>query len=159
MTSWHVSGPAGLRFNWAKQPTFECPNADPVTYTASARDGEEGTSSLTRDELVDAAAAIGADALMAGKLLRQRHASHAAGRLRVDGALTGRCAICATKMAREGFRAWVDAPADDAAAERVAARLGFSPPRQTQRTTWHATKRDAEAWARHERRRAQAAGT
>jgi len=63
-------------------------------------------------------------------------------------------------MTRKGFRAWIDAPsADDAAAQRVAARLGFNPPRQTQRTTWHATKRDAEAWARHERRRAQAAET
>ena len=77
--------------------------------------------------------------------------------MRVDGVLTDRCALCGTKMVRKGFRAWIDAPADDAAAKRVSRRLGFAPPRTTQRVTWHPTRRAAREWARHEQARADAA--
>jgi len=157
MSSWYLEGPRGLHFHWAKHPSFECPNADPVLYTPAERVGENGTWALQRAEVAAAAAAIGADAVMLGQLLRQRHASHAAGRLRVDGTLTDRCAICGTKMTRKGFRAWIDEPNPDVASQRIAGRLGFGAPRTTVRTTWHPTKRDAEAWARHECRRAKAA--
>lgn len=155
MSSWYVSGPSGLHFNWSKHPSFECPNADPVSYTAAERDGEGGTWALQRDEVAAAAAAIGADPVMLGQLLRQRHASHGAGRLRVDGKLTDRCAICGAKMTRKGFRAWIDEPNSDPASQRIAGRIGFGAPRITVRTTWHPTKREAEAWARHERQRAK----
>lgn len=157
MSSWYLSGPAELRFNWAKKPTFECPNADPVTYRPSDVDGEDGTWTVDREEIAAAATAIGADPVMLGRLLRQRHASLAAGRLSVDGALTDQCAICGTRMTRKGFRAWIDAPTDDPASQRISGRLGLGPVRTTRRTTWHRSKREAEAWARHERARAIAA--
>lgn len=153
--SWYVSGPDGLRFNWNKAPTFQCPNASAVTYTAADAGGGEGTWTLQRPEVAAAAAAIGADPVMLGKLLHQRHASFAAGRLRVDGRLTDRCAICGAKMTRKGFRAWIDKPGDDEASQRVARRLGLQGPRTTIRTTWHPTKAAAEAWARHELKRAR----
>ena len=153
--SWYVSGPDGLRFNWNKAPTFQCPNAGAVTYAAAA-DGGEGTWTLQRPEVAAAAAAIGADPVMLGKLLHQRHASFAAGRLRVDGRLTDRCAICGAKLTRKGFRAWIDNPAGGDASQRVASRLGLDGPRTTVRTTWHPTKAQAEAWARHELKRARA---
>ena len=153
--SWYLSGPDGLRVNWNKAPTFQCPNADAVTYTA-AEDGGEGTWTLQRPEIAAAAAALGADPVLLAKLLRQRHASISAGRLRVDGRLTDRCAICGTKMTRKGFRAWIDQDSDDAASQRVARRLGLDGPRTTVRTTWHPTKTEAQAWARHELKRARA---
>ena len=59
-------------------------------------------------------------------------------------------------MKRKGFRAWIDAPSDDEAAQRVSSRLGLAPPRTTIRTTWHATRKDAATWASHERARARA---
>jgi hypothetical protein len=43
--SWYLIRPDGARFNWNKAPTFQCPNADAVTYTA-AEDGGEGTWTL-----------------------------------------------------------------------------------------------------------------
>jgi len=152
---WYVPGTDGRHYNWAKHPTFECPNADAVTYTPPERDGEEGTWTLERDEIAVAAAAIDADPILLAKLLRQRHQTSAAGRLRVGGVLTDRCAVCGAKMKRKGFRAWIDAPTDDATANRVSSRLGFAPTRTTIRTTWHRTRRDAAAWARHERTRAE----
>lgn len=158
MSSWFLSGARGRAYNWAKHPTFVCPNADPVSYTPAEPGATEGTWSLTRPEVATAAAAIGADAVMLGQLLRQRHASHTAGRLRVGDRVTDRCSICGAKMIRKGFRAWIDEPddSDDASAQRrIAGRLGFEAPRRTLRTTWHPTKREAEAWARHERKRAQ----
>jgi hypothetical protein len=63
---------------------------------------------------------------MLGKLLKQRHASFAAGRLRVHGRLTDRCAICGATMTREGFRAWIDQPSPHEASQRVAGRLGLN---------------------------------
>jgi len=95
--SWYLSGPDDTRFNWNKEPSFQCPNADPVHYTAAAVTGEEGTWSLQRPHIATAAAAIGADPVLLGKLLRQRHASHQAGRLRADGRLTDRYTICGTR--------------------------------------------------------------
>ena len=95
-----MPGTDGRHYNWAKHPTFECPNADAVTYTPPERDGEEGTWTLHRDEISVAAGAIGADAILLAKLLRQRHHTSAAGRLRVDGVLTNRCAVCGAKMTR-----------------------------------------------------------
>lgn len=154
MSSWYLPSADGTRrFSWNKEPTFECPNADAVHYTAGERDGEDGTWTLARDEIATAAAALGADPVMLGRLLRQRHASHAAGRMRVNGRLTDRCAICGAKMTRKGFRAWIDEPSEDASSQRIAGRLGLEPPRRTIRTTWHPTKREAEAWARHEHKR------
>ncbi len=158
MSSWFVRGAGERRYNWTKHPTFVCPNADPVSYTPVEAGAAEGTWSLTRDEVATAAAAIGADPVMLGQLLRQRHASHAAGRLRVGDRLTDCCAICGAKMTRKGFRAWIDELDDneDASSQRrIASRLGLAAPRRTLRTTWHPTKREAEAWARHERKRAQ----
>jgi len=154
---WYFAGAAGLHYNWAKHPTFECPNAEPVTYAPPEREGEQGTWTLEREEFTMAAAAIGADPILLATLVRQRHHTSGAGRLRVDGVLTDRCALCGTKMVRNGFRAWIDAPADDAAAKRVSRRLGFAPPRTTQRVTWHPTRRAAREWARHEQARADAA--
>jgi hypothetical protein len=154
-SSWYLSGPDATRFNWNKEPTFQCPNADAVTYTA-ADDGGEGTWTLQRPEIATAAAAIDADPVMLGRLLRQRHASFTAGRLRIDGRLTDRCAICGAKMTRKGFRAWIDQASDDDASQRVARRLGLDGPRTTVRTTWHPTKTEAQAWARHELKRARA---
>ena len=154
---WYLPGTDGRHYSWAKHPTFECPNADAVTYTPAEQEGDEGTWTLDRSEIAVAAAAIDADPILLAKLLRQRHHTSAAGRLRVDGVLTQRCAVCGAKMKRKGFRAWIDAPSDDAAAQRVSSRLGFAPPRTTIRTTWHATRKDAAAWARHERARAGAA--
>jgi len=156
-SSWYLRGAGGddARFNWNKHPSYSCPNADPVSYSAAATAGAEGTWTLLRPEVAAAAAAIGADPIMLGKLLRQRHASHQAGRLRIDERLTDRCAICGAKMTRKGFRAWIDQSSPDEASQRVAGRLGLHGPRTTLRTTWHDTKREAEAWARHERKRAQ----
>lgn len=59
-------------------------------------------------------------------------------------------------MTRKGFRAWIDQASDDAASQRVAQRLGLDGPRATVRTTWHPTKAEAQAWARHELARARA---
>lgn len=153
--SWYLSGPDGLRFNWNKAPTFACPNADVVTYVAG-EDGGEGTWTLQRLEVAAAAAAIGADPVMLGRLLQQRHASFTAGRLRVDGRLTDLCAVCGTTMTRKGFRAWIDEPSADATSQRVAGRLGLDGPRTTVRRTWHQTKAGAEAWVRHELKRTRA---
>lgn len=155
---WYLPGTDGRHYSWAKHPTFECPNADAVTYTPPAQEGDEGTWTLDREEIAVAAAAIDADPILLAKLLRQRHQTSAVtGRLRVAGVLTQRCAVCGAKMKRKGFRAWIDAPSEDAASQRVSSRLGFAPPRTTIRTTWHPTRKDAAAWARHERRRAGAA--
>lgn len=151
---WYVPGSGGLHYNWAKHPTFECPNAEPVTYTAPEHEGEEGTWKLERQEFTAAAAAIGADPILLAKLVRQRHHASGAGRARIDGVLTDRCALCGAKMIRKGFRGWIDAPTEDPASKRVSHRLGFAPPRETRRVTWHPTRRAARGWAQHERARA-----
>lgn len=157
MGSSYIEGPNGLHFNWRKEPSFECPNADPVSYTPPDTDGEDGTWTLTRDEVAAAAAAIDADPVMLGRLLKARHTSSYAGRLRVDGCLTDRCAVCGAKMSRKGFRAWIDGPPTEGSGKRIAERLGFGAVRTPIRTTWHKTKKEAEAWARHECKRAKAA--
>jgi hypothetical protein len=153
----YVPDARGRHYNWAKHPTFECPNADTLTYTPSEHDGEEGTWTLDRDEISIAAAAIGADPILLAKVLRQRHQTMTAGRLRVDGVLTDRCSVCGTKMTRKGFRAWIDEPSQDAASQRVSKRIGVGPPRTTIRVTWHSTRVEAAKWARHEKARADAA--
>jgi len=139
---WYLPGADGTHYNWAKHPTFECPNADTVTYTAAEREGEEGTWVLQRDAISAAAAAIGADAILLAKLLRRCHHTSVGGRLRVHGVLTNRCAVCGATMTRKGYRAWITAPGAGAGAQRT-----------TTRTTWHRTRREAAAWARHERDR------
>jgi len=48
-------------------------------------------------------------------------------------------------MTRKGFRAWIDVPSDNEVSHRVSGRLGVASIRITQRTTWHATKREGEA--------------
>lgn len=128
-----------------------------VTYTAAEREGEAGTWTLRRDEISVAAAAIGSNAILLAKLLRQRHqTSSVAGRLRVDGVLTNRCAVCGATMTRKGYRAWITAPSHDSAIKRISSRLGFAARRTTTRTTWHRTRREAAAWARDERDRGAA---
>jgi len=100
-----------------------------------------------------AAAAIGADPILLAKLLCQRHQTSAGGRLRVDGVLTNRCAVCGAKMTRKGCRAWIDTPSADVAAQRISGRLGFGAPKITTRTTWHPTRRRlGEAGTRSRRR-------
>lgn len=146
LRSWYFQGPRGLRFNWDREPTFECPNADLLDERGERR---------TRPELVAAARAIGADPLLLGQLLHSRHSLLQARRLRVDGRLTDRCATCGSKMTRKGYRAWIDEPGEgtivpSGGSEPSSARVA----RSTIRTTWHRTKTAAEAWARHELTRA-----
>jgi hypothetical protein len=92
-------------------------------------------SVVTRDRKEIAVAAIGADAVMLGRLLRQRHASHATGRLRTDGVLMDRCAICDTKIDAQ----WLSRP--DRSAQR---QRGVSPRQRPAgvRLTAHHAMRD-----------------
>jgi hypothetical protein len=69
-------------------------HADSVTYTPPDKDGEDGTWPLDHKE--DRGRGRD-DPVMLGRLLRQRHASHAAGCRRIDGVLTDHCATCDTR--------------------------------------------------------------
>ena len=158
----YVADANGLRYHWATTPTFECPNADALVYTA-AEDGDgegEGEWTLrpaTAEAITAAAVALGADALLLARILRSRHQAQGVQRLRVGDKLTDRCGVCGTRMRRKGYRAWITEPSTDASQQRIASRLGMTAPRETVRTTWHDTQRAARAWAEHERGRAAAA--
>lgn len=155
----YIAGADGRRYHWATTPTFECPIADPIVYTA-AEDGDgEGAWTLrpaAADAMSAAAAALGADALLLARVLRSRHQAQGVQRQRVDGKLTDRCSVCGTRMERKGFRAWITAPSTDAAQKRIASRLALTAPRDTLRVTWHDTQKAARGWAEHERGRAAA---
>lgn len=156
----YIQAPDGHRYHWATTPTFECPHADAIVYTA-AEDGDgEGTWTLRpniADAITAAADVLGADALLLARVLRSRHQAQGVERMRVDGKLTDRCSVCGTRMHRKGFRAWISAPSTDASQKRIAARLAMTAPRETVRTKWHETLKAARGWAAHERDRAAGA--
>lgn len=156
----YTAGVNGHRYHWSTTPTFECPNADAIVYTA-APDGESTGTWALRPEVATAmtaaADALGADALMLARHLRSRHQAEGVQRLRVDEKLTDRCSVCGTRMRRKGYRAWITALSTDQSQKRIATRLGMTAPRETLRTTWHSTQNAARAWAEHERDRAAAA--
>ena len=151
-------------------PRRTCTTTGPSTRRSSAPtptrsptrparpEGDEGTWTLDRAEIAVAAAARSAPTRSCSPSSCASATDVGAGRLRVDGVLTDRCAVCGAKMNRKGFRGWIDAPVTDAPAKRIAGRLGLAEPRETQRVTWHPTKKDAEAWAKHERRRGRLQG-
>lgn len=160
MSAWYIAA-GDTHFNWAKAPTFECPNA--------ATDGRPIGAMLAEDAAITplvararlAADALGVDAAKVIGMLRRMH-SGGTRRAEIDGKLTDRCAHCGAKMKRKGFRAWIDEPGSwdgySGATRSLNQMIGNSePPRKTIRTTWHKTKKEAEAWARHECRRAKAA--
>ena len=157
----YIAGASGQRYHWATTPSFECANADPLVCTA-AEDGDgEGTWTLrarSADPITAAADVLGADALLLARILRSRHQAGVQ-RLRVAGKLTDRCSVCGARMRRKGYRAWITAPSADTSRQQIATTLGMTAPRDTVRTTWHGTQREARAWAEHERGRAQAANT
>lgn len=155
----YIPGANGHRYHWATTPTFECPNADPVVYTAAADGDGEGEWMLrpaTANTITAAAVALGADALLLARVLRSRHQAQGVQRQRIDGKLTDRCSVCGTRMHRKGFRAWITAPSTDAAQKRIASRLAMTAPRETLRVTWHDTQKVARGWAEHEHGRAAA---
>lgn len=149
---WYVSD-GDTHFNWSKTPTFECP----FSVTPS-------------DELLiaiaDASLALGMDTLKLAKMIDQPH-RHGSRREKVNDKYTDKCAHCGAKMKRLGFRAWITEPvpeeewtAHTKTNVRIADRLGFGAAGGTTRVvraTWHKTKREAEAWCRHECKRSVAA--
>lgn len=144
---WYVGDAAGSRFNWAKEPAFRCPLAE----LALERPGDFEPAA----ELLD---------LTGERLARIFERAHARGfgyRRRVDDRLTDECQQCGHKMRRLGFRAWIDEPGSwgghSDATRALNEALGNGPPRRLVRETWHKTKKEAEAWARHECSRAKAA--
>ena len=156
----YIQAPDGHRYHWATNPTFECPHADAIVYTAADDGDGEGTWTLRPDTaaaITTAAAVLGADPLLLARVLRSRHQAQGVERLRVDGKLTDRCSVCGTRMDRKGFRAWITVPSTDESQKRIAARLAMTVPRETVRTTWHDTLKAARGWAEHERDRAAAA--
>ena len=129
--------PDGRRFNYSVEPTFNCPNAAGTAGPAFAV----------------AAEALGAEAEQLARIVSGAHCSHRYGRVRdAGGKLTDRCTICGARMARQGFRCWIDAPnyEDTGASPTAMARLGFGPPRTTLRTIWLDTKREAREWCYEE---------
>lgn len=140
----YFAGKAGARYCYAAHPTYRCPLAEPDV-----------------DELAPVAPSLGADPERFAKLLQAAHRRGGELRARVDGKLTEDCSVCGHRLERLGFRAWIDAPIPPArqteAQRRNAAfarTFGGDPvQRETLRATWHATKREAIAWARHEHSR------
>jgi hypothetical protein len=155
MSGWYVAA-GDTHFNWASKPSYVCPNAALVEYQAAADGSSDGKHVLKDPRVTLAAEALAADPILLGQMLLRAHSSHRAGRMRVDGRLTERCAICGTKLTRQGFRAWIDGPPTEGSGKRIAERLGFGAIRAPIRSTWHKTRKEAEAWARHECKRAKA---
>lgn len=134
-------------FNWSKEPTYRCPLAERA---------DEYPEGLER-----AASLLGISIERLARMVLRAHSGYGH-RARVDDKLTDVCSSCGRKMRRLGYRAWIDEPADEPADgvgainRRLSAHLGFGEPRRRVRTTWHKTKKEAEAWARHECKRAKA---
>lgn len=164
MSSWYIADADGTHFNWNKEPTFECPNARFELREESESEPHYVDRLIATPEIEQAAPLLGLTAQQLVVLLHRAHARSSYGRKRIDGRLTNECASCGRTMKRLGFRAWIDEPipeADQTEGQRASAQLGdvlgFSgEQRRTLRTTWHPTKKAAEAWARHERKRAMA---
>lgn len=144
-SSWYVE--AGVtHYNWSKEPTYRCPLAD----------GEM----ISLATIEPAAAALGLSLERLARIITRAHRGGNGHRRRVDGKLTDECSSCGHKMKRLGYRAWIDEPipaSERTEGQAIGAALGHGAPRRTTRTTWHKTKREAEAWARHECKRAKAA--
>lgn len=161
---WYYDAPDGRRWNWSKEPTYQCPNRPAL------REVEEPTPLVDRliptIAMRDAAEALATTPEAMARLLENVHARISYGRQRdANGRLTDRCSCCGAKMRRLGFRAWVDEPIpeneltdDHARSMRVSERLGLDG--EQRRTTWSGhfeTKRAAQEWAHRESRDAKAA--
>jgi hypothetical protein len=140
---WIVNGGNGERFAWRKEPTYLCPHG----YFERVREGDEVVSRVPTAAVEQAAAALGADVELLMRVMERVHASHSAGRRRVNGKLTGDCAICGARMIRKGFAHWKEVASDDVIARGFGAALGFDGHVRGV-TRYVDTKREAEAWAR-----------
>lgn len=155
------NGPGGTRYCFNVEPTFVCPNVEPVRPT-NLRDEQGWTS--PPENVRQAANLLGMQPVKLGRMIRKAHHSFTHTRERVEGKLTDRCACCGTKMDRLGFRVWVERPktedeltAQDRTSSHVAERLGFSGERTvTVRSAYTDTKREAKQWCLEEKATAQA---
>jgi hypothetical protein len=143
---WYVAGGNGEQFCWAKDATFLCPHG----YFDRVRlESGETVNRILTSEVERAAVALGGDPELLARMLERAHASHGAGRQRVDGKLTDLCTICGAKMERKGFACWKQVPNEpDSAQARIAGRLGFSNTRHEGVIHYRPTKKEAEQWAR-----------
>lgn len=154
----YYAAPGGYEFAYASAPTFLCPHSDFawVDEDADPADREWIPSEAARAVAV----ALGTTDQDACRMLRRAHASHSHRRRRVDDKLTDRCDACGAKMRRKGFRAWAQRPRqnDGGTGQRIAERLGMSPPAEVVESVYVETKREARAWAyaKHEEHKARA---
>ena len=144
---WYFSA-GDQRFCFDKHPRFRCPLAAAVTHQSSAV-SEDCTEPAIISTVAAAAAMLAADGLLLANLLVRAHISHNAGRLRVDGRLTDRCAICGSRMERLGFPCWIEEkPKRRDAQSRIASRLGHDDFRRVPGALWYrSSKREAREWA------------
>lgn len=158
-------GPEGTRYCFNIEPTFICPNAEPVKpHKIDWPEGDEHTWTSPPENVRQAAHLLGMQPVKLGNMIRKAHQSFTHTRERIDGKLTNRCACCGTKMDRLGFRVWIERPkaeeeltAGDRTSSGVAQRLGFSGERTVIiRSAYTDTKREAKQWCLDERATAQA---
>lgn len=154
------SGPADTRYCFNVDPTFICPNADPIRV-----EGEGVTITRDRCVAIDAAAkALMMEPVKLARMMQRSHRSFTHSRERVDGKLTNRCACCGAKMDRLGFRVWIERPKtaeeltpEDRVGSRVAERLGFDGQKTViVRSAYVDTKREAKQWCLDEKHTAEA---
>lgn len=143
----------GVRFCYAKAPTYRCPIAEALGRPVGAALAEGAAPRLP---LAEAADVLGIDPTRLGAMLRTAHSRSHEVRARVDGKPTDRCAVCGHRLDRLGFRVWREhlVPEGELTSEqRASARLGevFGGDGLYWATTeslYLDTKREAATWAR-----------
>lgn len=142
----------GQRFCFDIHPTYHCLLADTDPELA----GE--TTPVVSAAVAAAADDLSCQAVLLARMLSRAHRSIAAGRQRVDGVLTERCAICGARMRRLGFACWIEErPSREDPRARIAKRLGMSDWQRVPGALWYRDRGgEARTWAQRRARQMKA---